>query len=163
MTAFIKQEADEKAHEIEMKADQEFAMEKAKLVREEQGAIDTQYEKKSKAAAMSQQITASTVSNKTRLRVLSARQELLDGIFETAAKKLPEVTKDKARYETILKNLVLEGFYALNESNVLVRTRKADAALAKKAVEAASKEYTKNTNKEISASVDENNSLEDDL
>ncbi|KAL5353329.1 V-ATPase V1 sector subunit E [Pseudogymnoascus australis] len=163
MTAFIKQEADEKAHEIEMKADQEFAMEKAKLVREEQGAIDTQYEKKSKAAAMSQQITASTVSNKTRLRVLSARQELLDGIFETAAKKLPEVTKDKARYETILKNLVLEGFYALNESNVLVRTKKADAALAKKAVEAASKEYTKNTNKEISASVDENNSLEDDL
>ncbi|OBT49538.1 hypothetical protein VE04_10006, partial [Pseudogymnoascus sp. 24MN13] len=41
MTAFIKQEADEKAHEIEMKADQEFAMEKAELVREAQSAIDT--------------------------------------------------------------------------------------------------------------------------
>ncbi|KFZ11950.1 hypothetical protein V502_07331 [Pseudogymnoascus sp. VKM F-4520 (FW-2644)] len=163
MTAFIKQEASEKAREIEIKADEEFAMEKAKLVREEQGAIDTQYEKKAKAASMSQQITASTVSNKTRLRVLSARQELLDEIFEAAAKKLPEVTKDKARYETILKNLVLEGFYALNESNVQVRTRKADVAVAKKAVEAASKEYTKNTKKEISASVDEDNTLEDGL
>ncbi|KFY15951.1 hypothetical protein V491_05493 [Pseudogymnoascus sp. VKM F-3775] len=163
MTAFIKQEATEKAREIEIKADEEFAMEKAKLVREEQSTIDTQYEKKSKAASMSQQITASTVSNKTRLRVLSARQELLDGIFEAAAKKLPEVTKDKARYETILKNLVLEGFYALNESKVQVRTRKADAAVAKKAIEAASKEYTKNTNKEIDATLDEANPLEDGL
>lgn len=163
MTAFIKQEAIEKAREIEINADKDFSIEKSKLVREEQSAIDTQYEKKFKAASMSQQITASTVSNKTRLRVLSARQELLDGIFETAAKKLPEVTKDKARYETILKDLILEGFYALNEPKVQVRARKADVAVAKKAVEAATKEYTKNLDKEISASVDEENPLEDEL
>lgn len=163
MTAFIEQEAKEKAREIEIKAEEDFAMEKAKLVREEQSTIDTQYEKKTKAAAMSQQITASTVSNKTRLRVLSARQELLDGIFEEAAKKLPEVSKDKARYETILKNLMLEGFYAMNESKVQVRTRKADAAVAKKAVESASKEYTKNTKKEIEATLDEEHPLEEGL
>lgn len=163
MTAFIKQEADEKAHEIEMKADQEFAMEKAKLVREEQSAIDIQYEKKSKAAAMSQQITASTVSNKTRLRVLSARQELLEGIFEAAQKRLPEATKDKAKYQDILKNLMLEGFYALNEPKVQIRTRKADVAVAKKAIEQACKEYTENMHKGISATVDEENPIPESL
>jgi len=116
MTAFIKQEAMEKAREIEIKADEEFAIEKSKLVRQEQGSIDTLYEKKFKSAAMSQQITRSTVANKTRLKVLSARQELLDGIFEQAQKKLGEATTDKSKYQDILKNLILEGFYALERA-----------------------------------------------
>ena len=126
MTAFIKQEAMEKAREIEIKADEEFSIEKSKLVRQETQSIDTTYEKKFKQAQMSQQITRSTVANKTRLKVLSARQELLDGIFENAEKKLGAATKDKGKYQAILKNLMLEGFYALNEPKVLVRGRKAD-------------------------------------
>lgn len=157
MTAFIKQEAMEKGHEIKIKADEEFAIEKSKLVRQETSSIDTTYEKKFKQAQMSQQITRSTVANKTRLKVLSARQELLDGIFEQAQAKLGDSTKDKARYEEILKNLILEGFYALNESKLQIRARKQDYALVKKAIEKASKEYKENTKKDIEASIDEEN------
>ncbi|EPE25724.1 vacuolar ATP synthase subunit E [Glarea lozoyensis ATCC 20868] len=157
MTAFIKQEAMEKGREIEIKADEEFAIEKSKLVRQETSSIDTAYEKKFKAAQMSQQITRSTVANKTRLKVLSARQELLDSIFEQAEKKLTDATKDKGKYTTILKNLMLEGFYALNESKVQVRGRKADYDLLKKAIEQASKEYKEKVGKEISVSIDEEN------
>ena len=76
MTAFIRQEALEKANEIQLKADEEFAIEKSKLVRQETSSIDSSYEKKFKQATMSQQITRSTVANKTRLKVLAARQEL---------------------------------------------------------------------------------------
>lgn len=155
MTMFIKQEALEKAREIEIKADEEFAIEKSKLVRQEQGSIDTQYEKKFKAASMSQQITRSTVANKTRLKVLSARQELLDSVFEQAQKKLGDSTKDKAKYQEILKNLMLEGFYALNEPKVQVRGRKQDYDIIKKAIESASKEYKEKMNKEVSATIDE--------
>lgn len=157
MTAFIKQEAMEKAREIEIKADEEFAIEKSKLVRQETSSIDGTYEKKFKTAQMSQQITRSTLANKTRLKVLSARQELLDGIFEAAQKKLGDATKDKGKYEEILKNLALEGFYALNEKKVQVRVRKADTDLAKKALEKACKEYKEKTKKEIEATVDEEN------
>lgn len=159
MTAFIKQEALEKAREIEIKADEEFAIEKSKLVRQETSSIDTTYEKKFKSAKMSQQITRSTVANKTRLKVLSARQELLDGIFEQAEKKLGEQAKDKKKYEVILKNLALEGFYALNESKVQVRGRKADWDVLKKALTAAGKEYKENTGKDIESSIDEANPL----
>lgn len=155
MTAFIKQEAMEKGREIEIKADEEFAIEKSKLVRQETAAIDSSYEKKFKQAQMSQQITRSTAANKTRLKVLSARQELLDNIFESAEKKLGDATKDKAKYQVILKNLMLEGFYALNEPKLQIRGRKADFAIIKKAIDDASKEYTKNTSKDITASVDE--------
>lgn len=155
MTAFIKQEAMEKAREIEIKADEEFAIEKSKLVRQETSSMDSTYEKKFKQATMSQQITRSTVANKTRLKVLSARQELLDGIFEKAQKRLGEATKDKSKYEAILKNLLLEGFYALNEPKVQVRARKEDYDAVKKAIKSACKEYQENLNKEIEASIDE--------
>ncbi len=159
MTAFIAQEAMEKASEIEIKADEEFAIEKSKLVREENQAIDASYEKKFKAASMSQQITRSTVSNKTRLRVLAARQELLDDIFETAAGRLGEVTKDESKYQGVLAKLMLEGFYALNEPKVMIRVRKADEDIAQRAIEDAKKEYKENMYKDIEVKIDERGAL----
>lgn len=161
MTAFIKQEAAEKAREIEIKADEEFAMEKSKLVRQETDAIDQAYEKKFKQATMSQQITRSTVANKTRLRVLGARQELLDDIFDAAQKRLSEASQDAARYEGILKGLLLEGFYAMSEPALQVRARKADYDLVRKAIDAAVAEYKEKTGKETSATIDEENDLPD--
>merc|ERR1712093_955921 len=104
MTAFIKQEAMEKGREIEIKADEEFAI-------------------------------------KTRLKGLSARQELLDAIFEAAQKKLGDQTKDKGKYQTVLKGLLLEGLYALNEEKLVVRARKADKDVVGKAIKDAEKEY----------------------
>ena len=159
MTAFIKQEALEKAREIEIKADEEFAIEKSKLVRQETSSIDSTYEKKFKQAQMSQQITRSTVANKTRLKVLSARQELLDSIFEGAQKKLGEAAKDKGKYQVILKNLMLEGFYALNESKLQVRGRKQDYDVLKKSISDAVKEYKEKVKKDIDVSIDEANPL----
>lgn len=161
MTAFIKQEAMEKAREIEIKANEEFEIEKSKLVREETDAIDTQYEKKFKQATMSQQITRSTVSNKTRLKVLGARQELLDSIFEDAQKKLAEGSKDKSKYQKTLKGLVLEGLYGLNEPEVQVRAKKSDYDVLKKAIAEAEKEYKKEVGKDGKAVIDEENPLAD--
>ena len=163
MTAFIKQEAMEKAREIEIKANEEFEIEKSKLVREETDAIDTQYEKKFKQATMSQQINRSTVSNKTRLKVLGARQELLDSIFDDAQKKLAEGAKDKAKYQKTLKGFILEGLYGLAEPQVQVRARKADYDVVKKAISEAEKEYKKETNSETKATIDEENPLAEGL
>ncbi|TRX98400.1 hypothetical protein FHL15_000474 [Xylaria flabelliformis] len=157
MTAFIKQEAIEKAREIEIKANEEFSIEKSKLVREETDAIDATYAKKFKQASMTQQITRSTVANKTRLRVLGARQELLDDIFEQAAQKLASAAKDEAKYKTVLKGLLLEGMYALSEDEVAVRARKADADLVKKVAKEAEEEYKKETGKSSKVKLDEEN------
>ncbi|KAH7359910.1 vacuolar ATP synthase subunit E [Pyrenochaeta sp. MPI-SDFR-AT-0127] len=159
MTAFIRQEAMEKADEIRLKADEEFAVEKSKLVRQEQSSIDSSYEKKFKQASMSQQITRSTVSNKSRLRILSARQELLDRLFEDSSKKLADVSKDKKKYQGILKNLILEGAYALNEDKLQVKVRKADNDLAKKAIEEAQSEYKSKVGKDVSFTIDESDPL----
>ena len=162
MTAFIKQEALEKAREIQLKADEEFAIEKSKLVRSETQAIDNSYEKKFKQAALSQQITRSTASNKTRLKVLSARQALLDDLFEKSREKVKTVTKDKSKYEGILKGLILEGAYALNEKKIGLRARKADYPSVKKAIDAAAKEYKKQLNTDVTIELDESEPLPED-
>jgi V-type H+-transporting ATPase subunit E len=161
MTAFIKQEATEKAREIEIKADEEFAIEKSKLVRQETDAIDTAYQKKFKQATMSQQITRSTVANKTRLRILGARQALLDELFAAAEKRLGEASSDPVRYEGVLKGLVLEGFYAMCEPELQVRARKADHEVVRKAIDAAAAEYKDKVGEEITATIDEENNLPD--
>ena len=161
MTAFIRQEALEKSREIHLKADEEFAIEKSKLVRESTADIDAQYEKKFKQASMSQQITRSTQANKTRLRVLSARQELLDDLFEKARSKLNETSKGKD-YEKVLKDLILEGMYLMNERKVGLRCRKADKSKVESASKTAAEEYKKTMGSEVQATVDEKNWLPED-
>lgn len=159
MTAFIRQEAYEKAKEIQFKADEEFAIEKSKLVRQETSSIDSSYEKKFKQASMSQQITRSTVANKSRLKVLGGMQELLDKLFDEARGKLADATKDKGKYQGTLKGLILEGLYALEESKILIRARKADYDVVKKAMDAAQKEYKDKMGKEVKVELDEANEL----
>lgn len=161
MTAFIRQEALEKAREIHLKADEEFAIEKSKLVREETAAIDAEYEKKFKQASMSQQITRSTQSNKTRLKVLSARQELLDKLFEQARGKLGEQGKRK-EYDTILKDLTLEGMYMMGEKKLGVRCKKGDKDKVQTAAKKASEEFKKAMNYECEMVLDEKNWLPDE-
>lgn len=157
MTAFIRQEALEKAKEIQIKADEEFAIEKSKLVRQETSSIDSQYAKKHKQASMSQQITRSTLANKTRIKVLSARQELLDDLFEKAQKRLVDYSKDAKKYEGMCKGLILEGCYALNEDKVLVRARKEDYDVVKKAIKGAKEEYNEKLGREVAVDLDEKN------
>lgn len=156
MTAFIRQEALEKAREIQLKADEEFAIEKSKLVRQETAAIDTLYEKKFKQAANSQQITRSTLANKTRLRVLGGRQELLDEIFQTAREKVSTVAaEDNKAYQATLKGLVLQGLYYLNEDKASIRSRKKDVDTVQKAIEEAAKEYKEKVGSEVTVTVNE--------
>jgi V-type H+-transporting ATPase subunit E len=159
MTAFIKQEAIEKAREIEIKANEEFSIEKAKLVQQETDAIDASYAKKFKQASMAQQITRSTVANKTRLRVLGARQELLDDIFEQATRELADASGDKKKYKAMLKGLLLESMYALTEDDVAVRAREVDADIVQEAAKEAEKEYEKETGKTCKVKLDEENPL----
>lgn len=161
MTAFIRQEALEKAREIQLKADEEFAIEKSKLVRQETAAIDSQYEKKFKQASMSQQITKSTLANKTRLQVLSARQSLLDELFEEARSKVGKAAAEGKDCDKILKGLILEGMYLLHEPKIQIRAREKDKSKVENAIKEAANEYKENMGREVEAVIDEKNPIPD--
>ncbi|OBZ78152.1 V-type proton ATPase subunit E [Grifola frondosa] len=142
MVAFIKQEALEKAREIRVKADEEFAIEKAKLVKQEQHAIDAQYEKKRKGAEVAQKIAQSTLTNKSRLKLLQQREEHLQDLFSTARDSIVTLANDEGRYVQFLEGVIVQGFLQLLEPDVTVYARQKDASVLQRAVEGASKQYT---------------------
>ena len=57
---------------------------------------------------MSQQIAKSTVLNKTRLKVLESREDVLNDVFTDAGNKLSDITKDSAKYKKVLEGLIEE-------------------------------------------------------
>lgn len=159
MQAFIQKEAREKASEIRVKADEEYQIEKASLVRSELNAIDAAYGAKFAKAKLSQQITKSTIANNTRLRLLASREESLEGIFEAAKDRLSTLAGD----EKLLAGLIEEALYALMEHAVSVRVRAADVSLAKKALETATANFAEKAGFEVEATIDEENCLAETL
>jgi len=155
MVAFIKQEALEKAREIKVKADEEFAIEKGKIVRQETSNIDAQYERKRKQTEIQKKITVSNQNNKARLKLLSLREELLENGFDDARAKLKEVTNDKGKYQAVLKGLILQGLYTLMEKEVTVKCRSKDVSLVKKAKDEAVKEFQENAGFDLTVDVKE--------
>lgn len=106
--AFIKQEAVEKAREIQIKADEEFAIEKAKIVRQEAINIDSQYDKKIKQAEVAQKIAQSNQTNKSRLKILQTREQHLQSLFDAARDKLNDIAKDQEKYKKLVGQLILQ-------------------------------------------------------
>ncbi|CAN3354782.1 V-type proton ATPase subunit E [Diutina catenulata] len=155
MQGFIKKEAEEKAKEIRLKADEEYEIEKASIVRSESAAIDASYQQKLKKASLAQQIQKSTLANKTRLRILGTKEEVLEDLFEDAAKELEKLVKDDKRYGAVLALLIEEGLLALLEPTVNVNVRKVHVDLAKKVVDDAKKAYKDKSGKDVEVKINE--------
>lgn len=153
MVEFIKKEAEEKAKEIRVKANEEYESEKSSLVRSETATIDQQFAQRYKQAGLAQQIVKSTVANKTRLKVLAAKEDIVDSVVQTAAKKIADVPKDASKYEKLLTGLIEESALVLKENAVVVKGRKADASVVKKAAEAAAAAIKKSKGKEVKITV----------
>ncbi|CCU97492.1 unnamed protein product [Malassezia sympodialis ATCC 42132] len=145
MVAFIRQEAVEKAREIQVKADEEFAIEKARIVRHESMNLDAQFEKKKKQVEVSQKIAKSNQSNKARLEILKAREENLQNLFSDVQDKLGELSKDANSYKELLENLLLEGLFNLHEPTVECIVRSTDVQTVQGVVDAALERYKKTT------------------
>ncbi|KAI9362465.1 ATPase, V1/A1 complex, subunit E [Zopfochytrium polystomum] len=161
MVSFIKQEALEKAREIKVKADEEFNIEKAKLVRQETIAIEAFYQKKMKQAEVARKIAQSNHVNKNRLRILQARQQALNDVFQEARGQLTSICHDKAKYAALLKNLLLQGFFQLMEPNVSVQCRKVDLDLVKTAITEAKAAYKEKLKADLEVKIDPANPLPD--
>uniref|UniRef100_A0A8P4GRB0 ATPase H+ transporting V1 subunit E1a n=1 Tax=Dicentrarchus labrax TaxID=13489 RepID=A0A8P4GRB0_DICLA len=126
MVAFIDQEAQEKIEEIDAKAEEEFNIEKGRLVQTQRVKIMEYYEKKEKQIEQHKKIQMSNLANQARLKVLKARDEMITDLLNEARQRLAEIAKDPARYSTLLEGLVLQGFYRLLEPKVTVRCRQQD-------------------------------------
>ncbi|XP_050756309.1 V-type proton ATPase subunit E 1 isoform X3 [Gymnogyps californianus] len=133
MMAFIEQEANEKAEEIDAKAEEEFNIEKGRLVQTQRLKIMEYYEKKEKQIEQQKKIQMSNLMNQARLKVLKARDDLI------------------------------AGFYQLLEPRLVVRCRKQDLPMVKTAVQKSIPIYKNATKSNVDVHIDQDNFLPEEI
>lgn len=141
MVRFIRQEAEEKANEIAVSAEEEFNVEKLQLVKIEKDKIKQEYERKEKQVEVRKKIEYSMQLNASRLKVLQAQDDLVAAMRESAAQELLAVSEDHRFYKHLLKDLIVQGLLRLKEPAVILRCRKADHWLVQSILEEAREEY----------------------
>ena len=163
MIAFIQQEAAEKVEEIEAKAEEEFNIEKSRLVSQQRVKIIDYYDKKEKQIELQRKIQHSNLANGSRLSILKARDDYVQSLKEEARKQLVLLTGDRTKYQTILNHLICQGLFLLMEKQVTIRCRKNDVDLVQQLIPQAMDKYKHDLKqKEIQVHLDDKNFLPDD-
>lgn len=148
MVRFIKQEANEKANEIAVSAEEEFNIEKLHLLEAEKGRVRKEYERREGQIEVKKKIEYSKQLNASRIKVLQAREDAVQSVLEEAQAKLSEYTKDKKQYEALLTDLLVQSLQKLKQPATIVKGREVDKDLIKGIIEPARKAYTQKFGKE---------------
>lgn len=90
----------------------------------------------------------STLTNKSRLRLLHLREQHLQDLFQAAREQLATLALS-SQYVQFLQGNSVQGFLQLLETEVSIHVREADADVAKEAAEAASKQYTEISGRQV--------------
>ncbi|KAK4747901.1 hypothetical protein SAY87_014487 [Trapa incisa] len=151
MVRFIRQEAEEKANEISVSAEEEFNIEKLQLVEAEKKKIRQEYERKEKQVEIRKKIEYSMQLNASRIKVLQAQDDVVDSMKEAAGKVLLKAGGDHHVYKKLLKDLIVQSLLRLKEPAVLLRCRKDDVHLLKSVLDSAGEEYAQKANVHLPA------------
>jgi len=159
MMAFIHQEAKEKAEEIEAKAEEEFNIEKGRLVQQERLKVLAYYEKKEKQIDLQRKIQRSNFLNQSRLQILKAQDDHIQKILEEARKKLGEVVKDTEKYKQVLQGLLTQCLFQLLEPKAKILCKRDDLQLIKEVRDSSLKVYKEKTKNDCDLQIDTENYL----
>lgn len=159
MIAFIDQEANEKAEEIEAKAEEEFNIEKGRLVQQQRVKIMEHYERKEKQIELQKKIQNSNMLNQSRLAILKAREDHIKGLLREARERLAKIAKDPAQYKAMLEGLIAQGLFQLLEEKVTIRCRQADVPLIREVMGKSAEAYKGASQRDVKITIDQENFL----
>lgn len=104
----------------------------------------------------------STLTNKSRLKLLQQREEHLQDLFNTARINISDLSADASAYSQFLETNILQGLLALLETAVTVRVRhKDEESIAEEAAERAERRYEEISGRTVKITIE--GSLSDDL
>ncbi|KAI3669811.1 hypothetical protein L6452_41231 [Arctium lappa] len=141
MVAFIRQEAEEKANEISVSAEEEFNIHKMQMVDTDKKKIKQEYERKTKQVEVKKKIQYSMQLNASRIKVLQAQDDVVVAMKESARKELLNVSSNRRTYKDLVHSLIVQGLLRLREPSVVLRCREIDVSLVEGALEEAKKAY----------------------
>ncbi|XP_018417601.1 PREDICTED: V-type proton ATPase subunit E 1 isoform X2 [Nanorana parkeri] len=141
--------------DVQKQAEEEFNIEKGRLVQTQRLKIMEYYEKKEKQIEQQKKIQMSNLLNQARLKVLKARDDLIGELLSEAKQRLARVVKEPPRYQALLDGLVLQGLYQLLESKVFIRCRKEDVQLLRNSVQKNIPIYKAATKRDVEVFIDQ--------
>ncbi|VDK33258.1 unnamed protein product [Taenia asiatica] len=162
LVAFIDQEANTKVEEIDAKAEEEFQIEKSRLVQNQRLKIMEFYTKKEKQLELAKKIQDSNLMHQARLKVLHNRERFIEELLQEARKRLYAITKDTKKYSVTLGGLITQGLLQLVEPEATIKCRSEDYDLVKSLIPASVKEVKRQAGIDCNVTVDNVNFLPQD-
>jgi len=140
MIAFIKQEAREKAEEIEQRTEAEFQAEKLNRIRALARSIREDVERKKKDKTISKKIEHSRRITEARTKKMRERDNIIKQVKNEILEKLVEVSKN-SHYSELIKFLIIQGLMTIAESHIILQCRKEDLDFVGAQLDGAVKSY----------------------
>nr|CAG4643550.1 EOG090X0F8Y [Ilyocryptus agilis] len=159
MMGFIEQEANEKVEEIDAKAEEEFNIEKGRLVQQQRLKIMEFYERKEKQVELQKKIQSSNLLNQARLKVLQAQQQHIQNLLGEARNRLGKASADRNSYGRVVRDLIIQALFQIMEPQVTIRCRQADLDLVESILPDAVAKYREAMHKECQVSIAKENFL----
>nr|CCC95517.1 unnamed protein product [Trypanosoma congolense IL3000] len=119
MIDFIEREAQEKADELHSAAQEEYDVEKMRLVEAEKVKVRASNEQKMKQVDVGRRVARANFSKAQRLRVMEAQSTIVEQLKENIKKKLLVFVKDTKRYRQLLVTLLHEALLAVRTDAVV--------------------------------------------
>lgn len=119
MIDFIEREALEKVEELEAAAQEEYDVEKMRVVEIEKGKIRQQAEKKKTQVEIDCRVSKANYSKTQRMRIMTERAKVMAQLSEMTKKKVMETVSNSSVYSSILEKLIRESLLAIQSSGVV--------------------------------------------
>lgn len=96
----------------------------------------------------------STLTNKSRLKLLQQREEHLQDLFSTARSSIVRLASEEGQYVQFLEGVIVQGLLQLLETDATVRARQKDVGVVQKAVEGASRTYKEVSGRSVKVAIE---------
>lgn len=116
MIDFIEREALEKVEELEAAAQEEYDVEKMRVVETEKSKIRAQHEKKKVQVDIDCRVSKANFSKNQRMRVMSERAKVMDSLYEATKESILKTISDENTYQNLLLLLIRESLLSIRAS-----------------------------------------------
>jgi len=128
MAAYFKQEAKEKAEEIEQRTEAEFQAIFAEKIKQASRLVQAEMDLRRKDRVVIKKIERSRAQSAQRVAKMQAQNEIMNRVKEECLSSLATVSEN-TRYPELCKFLIAQGLMTITENRVFVRCRKEDLAM----------------------------------
>jgi len=132
MVAFIRQEARDKAEEIEVRAKEECNVEVMKMTDREKAKMREEFKQREKRIEIENKITKQKVLDGYRMELLKAEDSKKAELKEMVQSRFAGVTKNAGKYKEFLRQAMIQAFLLIwDEEQITVSCRKQDQSVVK--------------------------------